>query len=538
MTLTKKIGLAFSSGVLLAAGWPSIGGATPLLFFALVPLFLLERSIYKESLLENTKSRFLPFVFFTLFTFNSLTTWWVWNASPEGSIMAIVLNSLFLAIVIHLAHFTRKKLGPFRGDFALVFFWIAWEYFHLDWDLSWTWLTLGNGLANHPGIIQWYEYTGVFGGSLWILLSNLFLVHWMEKSALHQSKPYHLPGLIFGIKWLLVIVIPLVISAFIWSGFEESPEKIEVVAVQPNIDPYNEKFSGLTSFEQVQKMFELANSKTTKTTDFVIFPETAIPQTFDEDVLEDLPEFQVIQKFLSKYPNTQVIIGASTFYLYGPNEKIPITARTSNGGVKYDNCNTAISISNNSTPLFYHKSKMVPGVEKIPFPHLLRPIQDLIFDLGGAVGSLGGQDERTVFSSISGKNVAPVICYESVYGEFVGDFINNGAEAIFIITNDGWWKNTPGYKQHALYAQLRAIEHRRSIARSANTGISCFIDQRGVTHQATEWWVPDVIKSKIGVNSELTFYTKYGDIIGRVSLAFGLLLLIFAISRGLLNKNQ
>lgn len=538
MTTSKKIGLALSSGILLAAGWPSIGSATPLLFFALVPLFLLERNAYNEQIIENKKSKLFPFVFLSLLTFNTLSTWWVWNASPEGSVIAIVLNSLFLAIAFQLAHFSRKKLGHFRGDFALVFFWIGWEYFHLDWDLSWTWLTLGNGLANVPALIQWYEYTGVFGGSLWILLSNLFIIHWLSKSALYESKFYKLPGLIFSIRWVLVIVIPILISTSIWYTYEESENPVEVVAVQPNIDPYNEKFGGMTSVDQVTKMFLLAETKTTATTDFVIFPETAIPRAFDEDVFEATPEYKVIQDFCNEHPNTQVIIGASTFFVYGPNEPVSITARTATSGEKYDYCNTAISMSKTNDPVFYHKSKMVPGVEKVPFPQLLKPLQDQIFDLGGTIGSLGGQETRTVFNSPKGIKAAPVICYESVYGEFVGNFIENGAEVIFIITNDGWWKNTPGYKQHAVYGQIRAIEHRRSIARSANTGISCFINQKGETTQATEWWVPAVIKTQINSNKELTFYTEYGDILGRLSLSFGILLLIFAITRGVLLKNE
>lgn len=537
MTKAKKIGLALGSGVLLAAGWPSVGSATLLLFFALMPLFILERSVASEKL-EGKKSRFFPYVFLSLFTFNILTTWWVWNASPEGSMMAFVLNSLFLALAIQLAHFTRLKLGNFRGDFAIVFFWIAWEYFHMDWDLSWTWLTLGNGLANVPYIIQWYEYTGVFGGSLWILASNLFLVQWYLKAQQHNSKMYQMPGAIFGFKWAMWITIPLIISSVIWATYEEKGQPIEVVAVQPNIDPYNEKFGGLTSEDQVEKMFDLAEQKTTSQTEFVIFPETAIPNGFDEDVFEDTQEFALIQSFCQKHPNAQIIIGASTYHLFGPNEELSPTARTSGNGVIYDACNTAISYRDGEKSLFYHKSKMVPGVEKVPFPQLFRPLQDLIFDLGGTIGSLAGQEERTVFASKNGHQAAPIICYESVYGEYVGDFVNNGADVLFIITNDGWWKDTPGYKQHAQYAQIRAIEHRRGIARSANTGISCFVNQKGITSQATGWWVPAVISSKILANTELTFYTKFGDIIGRTSLAFGILLLVFAISRGLINKDN
>jgi apolipoprotein N-acyltransferase len=535
VSILKKIIYALSSGILLAIAWPSTGSLMPLLFIGLVPLFLLEREVY-DLQLSGEKERLFPYVYLSLLTFNIITTWWVYNASPEGGVIAVVLNSLFPALVFQLAHYSRKKLGHFRGDLALIFFWIAWEYFHMDWDLSWTWLTLGNGLASAPSYAQWYEYTGVFGGSLWILLSNLFVVHWLVKSKQHQSAFYKLPGLIFGIKWAFIIALPIAFSHHLFFGYEEIENPIEVVSVQPNIDPYNEKFGGLSSEDQVQKMFDLAEQKVTENTDFVIFPETSIPKPFDEDVFEDTPEYEIITSFCQKHPNTQVIIGASTFVVFGPGEKIPTTARTAEGGVMYDYCNTAISISNSRNPQFYHKSKMVPGVEKIPFPALLMPLQEQIFDLGGTIGTLGGQNERMVFSSPNGVVAGPIICYESIYGEFVGEYVTKGAEVLFVITNDGWWKDTPGYKQHAQYAQLRAIEHRRSIARSANTGISCFINQRGETTQQTGWWVPAVISATINANQEVTFYSEYGDILGRLSLAFGGLLLVLAVSKGLINK--
>ena len=100
-----------------------------------------------------------------------------------------------------------------------------------------------------------------------------------------------------------------------------------------------------------------------------------------------------------------------------------------------------------------------------------------------------------------------------------------------IITNDGWWDDTPGYRQHQAYARLRAIEFRRSVARSANTGISCFINQRGEVQQATNWWVPTAIRQKINYNSELTFYARHGDFLGTLSLfgALGFLLWLIRV---------
>lgn len=537
MTLKQKISYAIASGVILSLGWPGIGSLTPLLFIGLIPIMLLDRNAVEEA--ENgQKSKTFWFFYLAILIFNILTTWWVWNASPFGAIMAIILNTLFLTIAIQIAHFVRKKLGNLRGDMAWIFLWIGWEYFHLDWDLSWTWLILGNGFANTPYAVQWYEFTGVFGGSLWVIGANLFFTKWIVVSQKLKISIWKFPAIAYGLRAFLWILIPLGFSLIVFFNYEEETNPSEIVVVQPNIDPYNEKFDGISPELQLEKMLSLAAQKTTKSTEFVVLPETALPQTFDEAIWNNTSEKNQIEQFLAKYPKATMVIGASTFVVYHDQKNKSATARVTESGIYYDVCNTAIGIKLNTEPEFYHKSKLVPGVEKMPFPGFFQNFQSFAFDLGGAVGSQGSQENREVFESHNGTKVGPIICYESIYGEFVGEYVTEGADLLFIITNDGWWGNTPGFKQHALYAQLRSIEHRRSIARSANTGTSCFIDQRGITSQSTEWWVPDVISASINKNTKITFYSEYGDILGRLCAAFGALIIVFAVSRGLIKKGQ
>ena len=131
----------------------------------------------------------------------------------------------------------------------------------------------------------------------------------------------------------------------------------------------------------------------------------------------------------------------------------------------------------------------------------------------------------------SGIAVIPAICYESVFGEHVAAHVRNGGNLIAVITNDGWWGDSPGYHQHLTFSSLRAIEMRREVVRSANTGTSCTIDRRGVVHHATTWWVPTAFKATVHLNNEVTFYARYGDGIGRVALMFSALLLIMAFVR-------
>ena len=117
----------------------------------------------------------------------------------------------------------------------------------------------------------------------------------------------------------------------------------------------------------------------------------------------------------------------------------------------------------------------------------------------------------------------------------MADYVQQGAQFIAIITNDAWWGNTSGKDQHLLYAKLRAIETRRWVARSANTGISAFINQRGDIVQRSTWWTSTALKSDINLNDEQTFYVKHQDYIAITGCAgsglFGLFLIISSFKR-------
>ena len=175
----------------------------------------------------------------------------------------------------------------------------------------------------------------------------------------------------------------------------------------------------------------------------------------------------------------------------------------------------------------YHKSKLVPGIEMQFSSGPGRILTVILPYLGGTKWGYGIQKERACFTHSAGSmKIAPVICYESVFGKFVTDYIKEGAQAIFIITNDGWWKNTSGYKQHLDYASLRAIETRRQIARAANTGISCLIDIRGKRTVETEWWKKAVITGEVFPETSITTYVRYGDYLLWISASVSCLIFI------------
>ncbi len=522
--------LALLTAVLLSIGWPARGFPFALLL-GFVPLLIVEEQLYRERANYNALY-FFRYAYLSMLTWNILTTWWVCNATIVGGAAAILCNSFFMAMVLVLFHFMRLKTSSKAGYLSLIFFWITFEYLHLNWQLSWPWLTLGNGFANYASCVQWYEYTGVLGGTFWILLSNILLLYLVKYIFLTPLKiPVRWVKQI-GITTALVIFIPLIISLAIYFSYTEKRAPVHIVVVQPNVDPYSEKFSGDYK-DQLAKMLKQASCCVDSSTDYLIFPETALTENIDENRMDDSYSIQTLKKFLLPYPATSIITGSETYKVYPAGAVIPESAhKIENSAEYYDDYNTALEIDYGMPVQVYHKSKLVPGVETMPFKKLLEPIAKLAFDLGGTSGTLGTQKEPTVFLS-PGRHIKAgvAICYESIYGEYIGEFVRKGAQLIFIITNDGWWYDTPGYRQHLCYARLRAMETRRSIARSANTGISAFINERGDILQITKWWVPAVIKNNLNSNNALTFYAEHGDYIGRFAEALSCVMAVFLLIR-------
>jgi len=526
--LKSKLFLSVLSGVLLSLSWPTYGFPY-LALLAFIPLFFIEEQIRNTS--KKPLSKVLLYSYLSFLIWNIATTWWIWNSTAFGAIMAIVLNSFFMSLVWVVYSFSKNHFKYSEHViFLLPIYWLAFEYFHLDWDLSWSWLNLGNVFASHPYAIQWYEYTGTLGGSWWIIVSNILGFKLLKN--LLAGENMLKKTLLSSFSLLLFVFIPLLFSLVIYSNYQEKGKDVEIIVLQPNMDPWNEQFTSPPE-EVIDRLIKLSDSLISEKTSFILAPESAIQEGLNESNIFNTSKKQgvsltMLKQFLIKHPQVQMLIGASTYKFL---HEASTTSRTTKGGSIYDEYNTAILVNKKGVEDVYHKSKLVPGPEKMPFKKFLQPLQDFAFDLGGTVGSLGFDTKRKVFYSNDGKiGAAPLICYESIYGGFVAKFVRNGAQLLFIITNDGWWGNTQGHKQHLAYAQLRAIECRRSVARAANTGVSAFINQRGDIIKESSYWTQSALKQNIKANQELSFFSRYGDYFGRVSAFLAVLFLIINFS--------
>ncbi len=509
-----------------------------LIFIAWCPLLLIE-DYFSNKYKSTAKLKLLPFTFLFFFSWNTLVTYWLFYASVIGTLCAVVANSLLMCLPFLLFHQSKKKFGPPIGYVSFIIFWLSFEYLHQNWELSWSWLNLGNVFSNFPAFIQWYEYTGSAGGTLWILLVNLLLFSIIKKTAINPPNITNFIQMIktfASIIWqpVLLLFLPIVFSLFIYNTYSEEGEKIEALLIQPNIDPY-QKFNSDLINQNTTHLLNLSKNNLTKNTDYILWPETAIPQYLYLNKLETYSIINNIKQLINN-TKTNLITGAATLYKYSQEEQKSATSKELGmKGEIVDIYNSALQITDAEQIQIYHKSKLVPGAENMPFSNYFHFLDEFLVDLGGIKKSLASQTERGVFAVNDGFTVAPIICYESIYGAYVTEYVKKGANFLFIITNDAWWGNSAGHKQHLSYASLRAIETRRSIARSANTGISCFINQRGDIVAATKYDTSTTLLGSLTSNDKITLFVKYGDVISRISLAISLLIFFNLIVSNLTN---
>jgi len=509
------------SGLLFFLSWPTnFFLLTPLIFIAFVPLFLIQRDVIIKK--KNSRN-IIFFSYISFLIFNFLTTFWVEKASPafgEG-LFAVLCNAFFMSLVFYFFHILQKKIKFISPLFFLSFFWIGFEILHMNWNLNWPWLTLGNVFSEHPNWVQWYSYTGVLGGSVWVLGVNYLIfktyLNFPYKSSLRLKENMYVLSSIF---------LPILVSFFIHLSFDYFGGKANVLVAQSNIDPNSEKFSK-NAYENEKAIFYELTNEISDSINYIIFPETYLSTPFSiiNNNLIDYNRNQIsyITRLAEGYPDLNIIIGATIYHVidgYKDYKERP-----------YKLYNSALQI-NSKEIQYYHKSKLVPGAEQLPFEGFLKLfLKDNFLKLAGGAGNLSIQDSISLFSHKNNK-IATLVCYESVFPNHVRKFIKKGAQAIFIITNDGWWGDSQGRKQHNSYARMRAIETRRYVVRSANTGISSVINPIGqFEHSLNQNTLGSFIHS-IKLLSFKTFYVKHGNILIFIYLAT---ILLFGIIRK--NKN-
>lgn len=514
--------LSCVSGILLSLPWVAEGWEFAL-FFAFVPLLWVD-----EILINSNSEHKTPIVFLyaslSFLIWNIVTCWWMGYVSVTGMLFVTSLNALLMAIIWWLRYRVLLHFGISSGLFSLVVFWLSFEFISHYGLLPWPWLILGNGLANSVKLIQWYEFTGVLGGSLWILIVNILLYQIIRMW--HNRKVSYL----YIAALISITSIPAFLSLYTYSRYSEKGEIQKVLILQPNINPYTEKFSGLSDQQQIKRLVDLTESKMSDSINMILAPETAISIV---KFKQNLPPDTIIlplKRIIKKYPKSYFITGAITQY----DEADSNSVLSINASPK--NYNSSLLIDTSQVVQVSHKNILVAGVEKEPFQEYLPFLPNFLIELGGMKGSLNSGKEPVLFKTSGNVKIGSVICFESVFGTYVRQVVNRGANYLVILTNDGWWKESYGVRQHFSFSRIRAIETRRSIVRSANTGISGTINQRGEIVGSTNVNSLASVVSQIKTSDALTFYVMYGNYIGLISLLLSGLTGIFLLYRSKGNK--
>ncbi|UFH31221.1 apolipoprotein N-acyltransferase [Chryseobacterium sp. C-71] len=535
----KYVLLTLISAMLLSISWPTYG-IPFFIFFALVPLLMMEHGVSKFSNFNRKSWVVFGLSYLCFIIWNIVTTGWLYGSkNPDGShsmmavLIPILANSFLYSLVFQCYHWYKNAQGSYWGLAFFVAIWMSFEKFHMNWELTWPWLNLGNVFSDYPELVQWYDTLGATGGSFWILLINVLIFYTIRVfEAGRKRKDLIRNSSIVA----LLIILPMIISLVKFNNFDEKPiGQVNVLMLQPALDPYAEKYSK-DSVTIVKELLALAEQNTKRKIDYYIAPETAIPGrgSISETAFEKSVLLNDVKGFLAKHPGSVFTTGISSHRFYKSDKNLPKEAYQLNPQLWVESYNSAVQIIPNQKVEVYHKGKLVPGVEIFPYMSVLKPLLgDAMIDLGGTVASLGIDEERVAFSNPFNKGkIAPIICYESIYGEFVTDYVKKGANFLAIVTNDSWWGVTEGHKQLLSYAKLRAIETRREIARSANSGISAHINAKGEILEDTFYGDQTALFAKVNLYDNETFYVKAGDLLSRFSLfSLGFLLFYFLIKR-------
>lgn len=539
-----KVFLSITSGVMLGFAFPPSPYGI-LACFGLVPLLV----VLDET--ARTKSA-LGYVYTGMLVFHMITLNWTGGyAHLNDPYMAIAgavtmtVHPLFYFIPFGLFLFVRRRAGKLAALVGLPFFWVGYEYSHTLSEWSFPWLTLGNTQSYDLARIQIVSSTGVIGLSFWILVLNVLAYVFLqslreEGSRVLRAKNVGLLLALIGLYFLPALYGMKVLRAappmdHAVPTSEMGKQKLVTVGmIQSNVDPWEKwKQTGMEIIELYMRMTDSLVKHASPKPDLVLWPETAMPYYIL--VPKNRPMLSFVRSRIEDL-GVPVLFGLPHAVYYDDTTKAPPSAkRIEATGERYDAFNSTAFIQPGVEEVpWYGKMKMVPIAERVPYADAFYFLDFLRWGVGIGGWQIG-RDTVIFQEKKTGTKFCSLICYESVYPEFVAEFVRRGAEFIAIVTIDSWWDRMSGAYQHHQYAIFRAIENRRWIARCAVGGFSSYIDPYGRVYDKTELFTQATLNRtilRIDKRMANTFYTRHGDWVGRWSafVAVGWVIVAFVLS--------
>ena len=502
----KSIALFLSSALLLWLASPGPGFSF-CAWFALFPL------LAGCAQIPPKKAAFLGFVSGLIY-YVLLVYWVVISLGTYGNLpwwlcaLALLLlsayMSLYLAFFCAALSWSMKLMPPI---WVGPFLWVALDFIRGWLFTGFPWQDLGYSQFNTPLLIQTADLAGHHGITFLIVLANCLL---FTLSASAGKAPWSRKTPFIQISTAVLLLA----LAFVYSfsrinqieKMEYGADRHQVSVIQSNIDQ-NQKWHPDKQREAIEKHIALsAKARQKQLTDLVIWPETAMP--FHPPSSPLFPELLSRTVFEDGY---SLLAGAPYFL---------------DDGQKMQLYNSAILARPNGEMYRYFKQHLVPFGEYIPFADIL-PLPGPVVESVGNFSS--GKEARPLKSGQASLGV--LICFESIFPKLARKEVENGANLLVNITNDAWFGRSSASIQHLAMVVFRAVENRRSVARSANSGISCFIDSTGRISQPTPLFTPCFINSSVALFDTITFFNSFGHF-------FPLFCLIYLIPLALLLKTR
>ncbi|MCC6636473.1 MAG: apolipoprotein N-acyltransferase [Ignavibacteriaceae bacterium] len=528
--------LLILAGVLTGFAFPPIPFPVTA-FFALVPLLMVLNR--REKLIDLNRA-----AYFYGFVTGIISLYWVgaYTVAKDPFLMAgggltIFANPIFFIIPTTLYYGISRfgKIGKQNAIWFLPFFWASYEYFYMNIDLNFPWITLSNTMANFPVFFKIANVIGPLGMTVVLLFINIFIFKiwtaWKAEKKIDR----------FAVRLLYpFLLIPLLYGIF---STDTTPPKetLRVGLIQPNLDPYK-KWAGGNLDEIIDNYFDLTSKAVKDGARIVMWPETALPVyllngQYDAQVLK-------IHNLVDSL-NIHLMTGMPHMKIFQSSDRLPPDAKTfPDSKIRYGSYNSVLLFSPGDRVIQqYGKVKLVPFGERTPYIDQIPVLGDLL-KWGVGISSWNVGQDTTVFKAVLKTSlterevkIGALVCFESVFPYYASELTNRGAEFFTVITNDSWYGNTSGPYQHKEFSTLRAIENNRAVVRAANGGISCLITADGKTISSTKMYESAVLVVDVPLQSGETVFVKTSSVFPYICYGISLFAVIFWIV-GIIEKKR
>ncbi len=525
------------SGVLMGFAYPPFPFPITA-FFALVPLlYVLTR---REKLIDLNRAAYL-FGFVT----GIVALYWVgaYTVGKDpflmtGGVLMLVANPIFFIVpsTLYYAVARSRYIGKEKAIWFIPPFWALYEYFYMNIDLNFPWITISNSLANFPLFYKISDIIGALGVTMLILYINICLykiwISWKSEKKIER----------FSVRIVNILILVPLFYGIITHDDTPVKETLRTGLVQPNLDPY-EKWAGGNLDDILNKYFTLSDKAVREGAQLIIWPETALPVY----LMNGQYDAQVQRIYAYADSNKVYILsGMPHIKMFQQGEKLPPDVKSyPESDIKYATYNSVLLFApDDRTVQQYGKVKLVPFGERTPYIDQLPFLGDML-KWGVGLSSWNVGQESKVFSvniktSVEKREVkfGALVCFESVFPYFVSEFSQKGAEFFAVVTNDSWYGNTSGPYQHKEFSVLRSLENHRSFVRAANGGISCLIDHTGETVKATKMFETDVITVDVPLQKRGTVFVSSAPVVPYAVILISLAAILLWIYQIILEKKN